>query len=344
MSAFKQPNRSSWIDAITQWVDAAPIPNWLAYVGGYMAVAFIWHVAAWLDRAAAVPHLRVDLLFSAVWSVMPLILLHHLTALGGRSVDRLVPAVTNRSDELAALRSRMSTTPWWTVTALSVLALGLALSQVLGSPDDVYPGLAHPASSALAAVVLSFSFSCAFTLVFQGVRELLGVRSAYALVGRVDVFRPRALYAFSGLTLQAGLFWLLLANLDLVASTNGFRDGLDAASVMAAAPFLLLAPLTFLTPLLGIHGRLREARNAALDENGRLIGEYQRSLYRSLASADHDEVERWDRGLSSLYRVRDEVHKAPTWPWEPSTLGTFLTAVFVPMLVWLLQAVGAKAL
>ena len=344
MSTFEQPYRSSWIDAITARFDALPIPNWLVYVGVYAFFGVAWHVAGWVDQVVPIPRLRGDLLITAAVSIVPLALLHHLTALGGRSVDRLGPAVADKPEQLSMLRYRMTTTPRWPVAALSTVAVGLAVSQVFGSPDGVYEGLAHPVSSALATFLLSFSFSCFFVLVYQGGRELLSVRSAGAVVGQVDLFRPRPLYAFSGLTLQAGLFWLLLANLDLLGSTKGFQEGVDASAFVSAAPFLLLAPVTFLTPLIGIHRRLREARYMALDENGTLIGDAQRALYRAVRTSDHTEVERWDRGLSGLYRVRDEIRKAPTWPWERSTLGTFLTAVFVPMLLWLMQSLGSRLL
>jgi hypothetical protein len=44
-----------------------------------------------------------------------------------------------------------------------------------------------------------------------------------------------------------------------------------------------------------------------------------------------------EKSLASLYRMREQIEKVPTWPWTPGTFRNFLSAVFLPMGLWFFQ-------
>ena len=343
MAVFKSTYSPSWLDRLIRWIDRMPIPNWLVYAIGYAGIALLGHIAMWIDRVAPVGSLRPEFLYGAVWSVLPLMFLHHLTVVAGRAADRFAPLLRDRPEELAALRYRMTTMPAWPIALITSGTVALVVVQMAADPSaGGYEGMSNPASYAITGVVLAFSYSVPPALVFHGIRLLDSVTKAYRLVEEADMFQPRPLYAFSGLTLQASLFWVLLANLSFIDLANDVSRGGDVTrTVVEVAPFLVLALLTFLVPLLGIHRRLREQKLVALDENGGHARTAQRGLYAALAQRDHAEVEGLDRGLAALYRAREELRKLPTWPWTPGTFRTFLSAVSVPMIVWTLQQLAA---
>jgi hypothetical protein len=51
------------------------------------------------------------------------------------------------------------------------------------------------------------------------------------------------------------------------------------------------------------------------------------------------DIAQFRNGISALMDFRSEIKKIPTWPWDTGTLRTFLTALAVPMIVWVVQQV-----
>ena len=43
--------------------------------------------------------------------------------------------------------------------------------------------------------------------------------------------------------------------------------------------------------------------------------------------------------ISSLMTERDMVSHLPTWPWQPSTVGTLATAMVLPLVLWLMTRI-----
>jgi hypothetical protein len=41
--------------------------------------------------------------------------------------------------------------------------------------------------------------------------------------------------------------------------------------------------------------------------------------------------------MSSLSLERDILSKLPTWPWQPGTLNLILSAVLLPIILWIAQ-------
>jgi len=56
-------------------------------------------------------------------------------------------------------------------------------------------------------------------------------------------------------------------------------------------------------------------------------------------AADERDVSRADglnKLLGSLIAEREMVARLPTWPWQPGTVGAFVTAIFVPIGLFLI--------
>ena len=94
---------------------------------------------------------------------------------------------------------------------------------------------------------------------------------------------------------------------------------------------------TFIVPLWGIHRRIQSRKEQALAENGLQIERAHQTLYRSLNRNDYKKGSDIEKSLASLYKMREQIEKIPTWPWNPGTFRNFLSAVFLPMGLWLTQ-------
>jgi hypothetical protein len=105
-----------------------------------------------------------------------------------------------------------------------------------------------------------------------------------------------------------------------------------------------LAFVTFIVPLWGIHTRIQRKKEEAIEENGLQIEKAHQSLYRLLNKGDYKKTAEMEKSLASLYRMREQIEKVPTWPWNAGTLRGFLSAVFLPLGIWLTQQILSRFL
>jgi hypothetical protein len=51
-----------------------------------------------------------------------------------------------------------------------------------------------------------------------------------------------------------------------------------------------------------------------------------------------------NKTLASLVVERELLAKIPTWPWQPGALTGFLTALLLPIILWLIQRILERML
>ena len=115
-----------------------------------------------------------------------------------------------------------------------------------------------------------------------------------------------------------------------------------AMSLILSAAILGIALASFALPLLGMHGRMDAEKKRLQAEVGRriesMIGELHGSVdRRELGGADGQ-----NKTLASLIAERDLLHPLSTWPWQAGTAGAVLSAVFLPIGLWLVTRVLAE--
>jgi hypothetical protein len=67
-------------------------------------------------------------------------------------------------------------------------------------------------------------------------------------------------------------------------------------------------------------------------------------LHRLIDSADLRDVDTLEKTVSSLAVERAVIRRTPTRPWSPGALGVPVSAVLLPIAVWLLQRLLERAL
>lgn len=337
------PYRASWVDRFIDVVDRLPIPTFVFYsVLGIVGAAML-HVAAWIDGALSTGQIDGVLVFSGAWVVVAIGLMHLLNRVAASSVERIRPLMSESTAD--DLRYRLTHMPARVVLALwLVAAVGLGAT-LLSTPDFIYDGMSSPVSFALGIVVIAWAYGLAPVLVFYLVRQLVLIHRAFSEVENLSILHQQPLYGLSRVPFWSGVAVLMIINLGIVDTV--IRDLTEAeAAINALANFALVpvAIAAFVVPLLGIHGRMREAKSSLLEDNGRHIEIAQERLYESVRKGDHPGVEASDTALTSLYRARDEIRGLKTWPWSPGTVRSFLSALFIPMILWALQLFGDRVL
>lgn len=210
---------------------------------------------------------------------------------------------------------------------------------MISEPEFVYEGLDGPVSFALAALPgLIIGYSVGPLMLLVGWRQVTGVAACYALIDDLDPLQQRRLYAPAGLAMRVGLVFIAILNLTLASTllTDPTVSEL-VVSVAMGVVTLSVGIAALVGPVLGIHGRLLDAKRQLLEENAAAVARTRDKVYDALDRDARDEVESLDKGLTSLLRLRDELDRIKTWPWSPGAVRSYASAVFLPLVVWAVQ-------
>jgi hypothetical protein len=339
------PYRPSWVDRFLDWLVALPIPTWLSVALIYLLVVASYHFALFLDGTLPPGGIDPSAAFNALWSIIGIVFLILLDRIAHRAIDRFSVLVPAKKKELELIRYQMTNIPARSTMVFTVLIVLLILVSSFFDPNFLF--VDHPVSVAIFIVFAAFSYAFAPIMLYHGFRQLNLVIKAYRMVDEINLFHLQPLYAFSGLTMTSSLFWLLILNMNFVSN---FSDGAPTslADIFLAyaliLPYIILAFITFIVPLWGIHQRIQRTKEVEIEKNGMQIEKMHSTLYKHLNKGDYKKGNDLEKSLASLYKMREQIEKVPTWPWNPGTLRSFLSAVFLPLGIWLLQQVLSRFL
>jgi hypothetical protein len=336
-----RPYAPSWVDRFQDFLRRLPIPLWLSILLLYILTALCFHAAAWIDGVIPVGGLNADFLFNSFWGVTSLTFFFFLDTASNNALDKFSVTVPGKKNEIELLRYKMTTMPAEIALAFTlVMILGLGFG-FYADPNFLYGGMHSPVSYVLVVPLAILSYAFAPLQIYQGFRVLNAVRASYRLVGEVNLFELQPLYAFTGVTMTSGFFWLLIMNMNILSNyiLVEATESSFILSIIFVTPLIPLAFLSFLYPLWGIHRRIQNKKETALRDNGRQIEKAHATLYKHLNKNDHKKSNDLEKSLSSLYKMREQIERVPTWPWNPGTFRNFLSAVFLPLGLWALQQV-----
>ncbi len=341
---MKRPYTPSWANHFVNWLNRLPIPMWVIFILIYLVSVLSYHVAYWLDGAVPFGTPVGILLFNGIWSVIGIAFLSTLDHIANRAIDRFAILVPRKRAQLEDIRYQMTNVPALPALVLTLIICGVV---ILGTFFDAsLLGVKETVPKLLFMPVYMFSYSFAPIMLFHGFRQLNLVIKAFRLVNEINLFHLQPLYAFSSLTMTSSLFWLLILNLNFISNfMGGLPSGVDVLLALTfSLPYVVLAFITFIVPLWGMHVRIQNKKVTSLEENGLQIEKAHQILYVHLNEKDFKKSGDMEKSLSSLYRMREEIQKVPTWPWNPGTLRGFLSAVFLPLGLWIAQQVLARFL
>jgi hypothetical protein len=336
-----RPYSSSWVDRLTNWVEHLPGPAWLYY----LAVAFVLVLArtiiAWLDGSYPVGTFFPFHIVDQSNSMYFLFVLHYLddgasTALAAsRSVLTVDDAGYDR------LRYELTTMPARPVLIWSFIGLlfGLAYLPFL-VPDAQLQSLklfTSPTSVVVDVVLSGLNWMINAVFIYHTIRQLRLVSRIYTQHANVNIFEIGPLYALSRITAITTVALLFITYLYVTFWISWqFTSAADAAIVLA---FVLIALATFVWPLLGAHRLLQEEKDHRKLEVARRVEAVTDKLHRRVDADDLREMEGLKDALDGLVAERGILDKVSTWPWHPDAVRAVVTALLLPIAIWIVTRV-----
>ena len=118
--------------------------------------------------------------------------------------------------------------------------------------------------------------------------------------------------------------------------------GADPVALAMVLGVIVLAVVTFVWPLLGIHAVLEMAKTSLhRDAQDRLQAALV-ELKRRQDRADYAGVAARNEALDALLKQQAVVEKTATWPWRNGTIGALATALVLPLVLWYLTRLLAQ--
>ena len=225
-----------------------------------------------------------------------------------------------------------------------VIALGLGLVIAIPATLDAPQAILGPAEGRGAALLAYFpTFVAGYALsaigVLLGARWLGHVAEIHREARAIDPFDREPIYAFSRLTVYISFVILVSTYYTLT---------LNAAFINGTLPALVLMPVTtvlgvlaFIAPLWGIHGRLDHEKAMLLGEVDRRMRAVGAELYENIDAGKLEPSKTISDTIAALRALRDQIRELPTWPWSAQLLRGFVSALLLPIIVYVLSRLAA---
>jgi len=176
-----------------------------------------------------------------------------------------------------------------------------------------------------------------FTFAFRIGRFIFQIRSLFAKLTYLDLYNLSSIYELPSLAAKAGLFYLPIWYINLLANIN---TALSAPIFLGVSVFGSIVPLAaFVFPI----GALR--RQLSLQKKEEIV-QVSLQLKRAyeIVSTDFDQrklakMENLKAAIANLDSHRRYLESVSVWPWKQGTFRLTLTAVMLPILVWFLQQI-----
>ena len=322
------------------WAESSPWRSIAVAVGPAFALAAWAHTVLWWSGRLAV--WTID--WNEVIFVMYVVILLVAGIIGRRIAREAVrtfwPATGWPEEQRAPWLYRFMAMP----RRHELVALGVGLAIATAAALGSTPAIVGPQAGRAASYLAFFpTFAVGYALnaigVLLGSRWLGLVAEIHRDARAIDPFDREPIYAFSKLTVFVGLAILVATYYTLTLNAAFINGNLPAVVMM---PFTTtLGVLAFVAPLWGIHGRLAREKAALLRDVDRRIRAVGAELYANIDARALEPSKVISDTIAALGALRDQIRDLPTWPWTPQLLRGFVSALLLPVIVYILSRLAA---
>jgi hypothetical protein len=86
-----------------------------------------------------------------------------------------------------------------------------------------------------------------------------------------------------------------------------------------------------------MHRLLQEEKKRLLDENGQKVQAAIAETHRRWDAQELSGMENLKDALNNFVTEQGVVSKISTWPWQVGTLGVLVTALLLPVVLWIIE-------
>lgn len=352
----------SWADRVTDWVRGLRIDYPVAYAIPALLLFALTTAIKWWDGSYQAAYeaggqaglYKVGPFFFYPFHAIPefvtfyaLALVHYLDDVAARALKTYAPAMDIDDKGYHDLEYKLTTMP--AVPALlSSIAGAIFAGSVLLGLGFLLPGFlsrlllfTSPAATAVESAVFVLLWWVWSVLIYHTVRQLRLVSQIYGAYTRIDLFNLDPLYAFSWLTARTGIGWVA-ATYAFILTAPGLMENVVTLGIMIFN--IVFAVIAFGWPLVGIHRKLEHAKSERVYAANQSFEALSGELRKRTSSSDYTHMAEMKDGMEAVSRERDILGQIHTWPWQRETVGGLSTALFLPIIIWVVTRLLERVL
>ena len=339
-----RPYSPSWADRLTDLVDRLPGPSWLYYAGIALILALIQAATLWIEGIQPSDRFIVNHGTLTVIGVLFFALVHYLDSEARRALSAWRPAIapTVGDEQYEELEFRLATLPALpTLLVCLAVVTGAVLTNLFTAPPETLREVtSSPAATTVTYAMYLLTWWVVATFVYHTIHQLQTINLIYTDHTQINVYRTSPLYALSRVTA------LTAASLTIPTyAWFAINPGLLADPIAIAIIVIItaLALVVFVLPMMGVHRLLVEEKARMQNEAALRFEAIVGELHQRIDSGNLEVMDALNDAISSLKVERDALKAAPTWPWPPETVRLLITALALPLGLWLIQFLVQRA-
>ncbi|HSG15154.1 MAG TPA: hypothetical protein VLE70_02380 [Anaerolineae bacterium] len=338
-----RPYSPSWVDHLGDWVERRPGLSWSYYLGTGVVLLSIQAIVLWVEGVPISGTTWKALAYLAAAIVYMLGLIHHLDKRAVTALVTMRPALKADEQEHRRMRYQLTNLPALATLLASLAAFAFVfVTEAVGTPYRLDALAPFPVSANLLRIFYLICWFVFGTFLYHTIHQLRVINHIYTYHTRIDLFRAKPLYAFSNLAaLTAGSLAMISYGWFLA---NPWIDQTDPLVLIPMFFLSLFAVVAFVWPQMGIHRIQVAEKERLLDEASQRFEAAINELHRRMDDGELEEMTELNMAMASLEIEMNALGKTPTWPWEPEVLQLLVTALALPLGLWLIQLILQRTL
>lgn len=341
-ASLRRPGLVGPIGRLLTWRAAAGWPGVALVVGVWLALIAWGQAVLWANGRLPVGSIDPQLAVLSAYTPYGIAATIVGSRIAAGALRRFWPATgwpdSERDDWTRRFMSLPAGAEWLVLAFGAVVGLGALAAAPAGllGPEI---GRSWTYLAYLPTYVLGYAILAAGT--FIALRWLGLVARIHREAAAIDPFDRGPIYAFSRVTGWAGLVYLggIYYTLAFNSSLQGQVFGIAFLAIS-----MLVSVLAFVVPLWGIHTRLIQAKAELLSDLDRRASALSAEMYARIDAGAFDSTKVVSDSIGGLGLLRDRIEHLPTWPWPPQLLRGFLSALLLPVVVYVVTRVISNLL
>ena len=338
IKASKPLYSPSWIDKLNDRVAQRPGPVWAYYLALWLVLFLSQTTVSWIEGAIDIGDFLLVHGFLAGVITFMLALFHYLDDRAGKAMHSLKPILTLSEPKYDEYLYRLTTLPGLRplLAGLSLVILNL-ITELFGGPYHLALLDDYPVSATLLRIFYLIGWFVFGNFLYHTAHQLRLINHIYTNYTRINIIRVNQLYSFSNLSaFTAVCLALIVYGWQTVNPEISLSDPIVLAWILGIALFSLA---TFIWPQLGIHRIQVEEKERLIADVNSVYQDVTAELHQKIAEKELAEIANVNMAMINLEMEKATLEKIPTWPWDPEALRLLITALALPLGVWLLQLV-----
>ncbi len=333
-----RPCAPSWLDRFNSALNRLPGPSWAYYLGIGSVLVLLQVAVLWREGAYSVEGFLANHAFIAGLIPFLLALSRFLDNRAVAAFAALRPVLNVSEEKCQRLQYQLTTLPARPTLLVSLFGVAsiVFLNIVMDSFSDFGRLGAFPISRTLVYLTYIGAWWVLAAFLYHTIHQLRTIDLIYTHHTRINLFKMRPLYGLSGVTALTGVSLTAMTYSWMVINPELWGNLISMAIVL---PITILAFTTFVWPLLGIHRLLEEEKGRLLDECSLRIEAAIAALHQRVDGEKLEGMDDLNKTIASLEIEQNLLEGIPTWPWQPDTVRLLITALALPLGLWLIQYV-----